>query len=98
MAVTFGQFEAFIMGILPAHEPNDIEKVLRNPTDECAIIISDLKNNDVVGSDFIKDSGNPFPLRFKTLEEAQRALEYIIELHARTTNIDTYFHSEKNDI
>ena len=87
MAVTFGQFEAFIMGILPTMEdPNDVEKVLSSPPDECAIIIADLKHNDVVGSDFIKASGNPSPLRFKTLEEAQRALEYIVELHARTIN------------
>ena len=86
MAVKFGQFEAFITGILSAHDPKDIEKVLSNPQDECAIVIADLKNNDVVGSDFIKSSGNPFPLRFKTLEEAQRALEYIVELHARTVN------------
>ena len=36
MSVKFGQFEAFITGILPAHDPKDIEKVLSNPPDEYA--------------------------------------------------------------
>ena len=92
MSVQFGQFEAFITAILPANTQGDIKKALRrfslHEIHDFGICVADLKSEDCVGSDLCKSSGNPFPLRFKTLEEAQRAVDFLVELHARTVAKD----------
>ena len=78
-----GRFEAFVIGVSEADNPEEIVGKMKAKPDHFSFTILDLKHEDLIK---LADCEEPMPFSFSTAEEAHMVVDYIAEIVNRAVD------------